>query len=274
MNIINNNNINISMNSINNNNSNIIINIITKNNSNISNIINNNINNSNINININNNININSNNNRRTMCPHVAMPGRMNGLEADGEWSDASDDAVKSGSATDASRGDMDDTSSRLAGSKLSLSSFTGSSLTKRDPVHSILDKIDAELAAMSSPSPQAKVLEDNPREHQTLINNNSNTFRDDVAAQQAAEDFLSDLDSVVAQQIDDRFKEIMLKKKGAHHFLCFVHDSTLSPFPRTTAGYGTDNDSVKTEDFESRFQSLLQQTSLPLTAQAFDSTV
>ncbi|KAK7467937.1 hypothetical protein BaRGS_00036823 [Batillaria attramentaria] len=84
------------------------------------------------------------------------MPGRMNGLEADGEWSDASDDAVKSGSATDASRGDMDDTSSRLAGSKLSLSSFTGSSLTKRDPVHSILDKIDAELAAMSSPSPQA----------------------------------------------------------------------------------------------------------------------
>ncbi|KAK7467943.1 hypothetical protein BaRGS_00036829, partial [Batillaria attramentaria] len=99
----------------------------------------------------------------------------------------------------------------------------------------------------------------------------------DDVAAQQAAEDFLSDLDSVVAQQIDDRFKEIMLKKKVKPSATSLLprpantptpvlapgptapqHDSTLSPFPRTTAGYGTDNDSVKTEDFESRFQSLL----------------
>ena len=35
------------------------------------------------------------------------------------------------------------------------------------------------------------------------------------TAAQQATEDFLTDLDSVVAQQIDSRFKEIMLKKKG-----------------------------------------------------------
>ena len=34
-------------------------------------------------------------------------------------------------------------------------------------------------------------------------------------ATQQATEDFLTDLDSVVAQQIDSRFKEIMLKKKG-----------------------------------------------------------
>ena len=35
------------------------------------------------------------------------------------------------------------------------------------------------------------------------------------AATQQATDDFLSDLDSVVAQQIDSRFKEIMLKKKG-----------------------------------------------------------
>ena len=141
----------------------------------------------------------------------VAMPGRTEVGEADGEWSDASEDAVKSGSATgqcvrrcvrvcagvymrlcvctgecvcqcvrvcvcvymrlcvctalsshsflllDASKGECDDSSTKQA-SKSSLLSFSSSAMRRQDPVHSILDKIDAELAAMSAPNAQVRV--------------------------------------------------------------------------------------------------------------------
>ena len=45
----------------------------------------------------------------------------------------------------------------------------------------------------------------------------------DDARPTQATEDFLSDLDSAVAQQIDTRFKEIMLKKKGGSFCVTLV---------------------------------------------------
>ncbi|KAL8559865.1 hypothetical protein ACOMHN_016911 [Nucella lapillus] len=266
------------------------------------------------------------------------MPGRTQSSAADGDWSDASEDAVKSGSATDASKTEGDDPGGQNFGGlgvKSSLMFLSSRGVGVKDPVHSVLDKIDAELAAMSSShskggrgsarqSTTCKPKSSLPpllTSYNTLYTTDSAdksgrtnalgvkggaalekdqhhitgsaeiytdaTLTDDEArATHSAEDFLGDLDSVVAQQIDSRFKEIMLKKKGtttpppsSHPAsvltlspptpfsayldnnsspLNFPSETSPPPKPLTTAGYGTDNDSIKTEDFESRFENLI----------------
>ncbi|KAK7087150.1 ELKS/Rab6-interacting/CAST family member 1-like [Littorina saxatilis] len=257
------------------------------------------------------------------------MPGRTEEGEGDEEWSDPSDDAVKSGSATDASRGETEDLWTRQNGNP-SLMTFSHSTLTSRrkDPVCCILDKIDAELAAMSGPQTQASTILGRttptfklgtsphpllPKPSTTLQDSHSATksthgrtsgahteceeqrisgsaeiytdaaLTDDDFAylQPATEDFLSDLDSVVAQQIDSRFKEIMLRKRVSPSPVPAIPPKPILPPPSShqtthtappppppppptalkplsTVGYGTDNDSIKTEDFEHRFNTLL----------------
>ncbi|XP_076452689.1 uncharacterized protein LOC143288226 [Babylonia areolata] len=230
------------------------------------------------------------------------MAGRTETGEADGEWSDASEDAVKSGSATDASKTEGEDGTARQLGSRPSLRTLThpscrssrsspscsSSPLGRKDPVHSVLDKIDAELAAMSSSSASASTsaaaaaaaggskgpksslrtsttyrprsslpplltkystspLFSDSKDHrrptasgtaseqeQQRISGSAEIYTDatltddEARATQTTEDFLSDLDSVVVQQIDSRFKEIMLQKKGTT-----APPTSLSTFPQ-----------------------------------------
>ncbi|RUS72163.1 hypothetical protein EGW08_020079, partial [Elysia chlorotica] len=102
----------------------------------------------------------------------------------------------------------------------------------------------------------------------------------DDERARRLDSDIPSDLDSVTAQQIDLKFKEIMRKKKvppdlplpprrnsssrgaaAAASQLGSKLRSRSASRPSATmlsTGYGTDNDSVRTEEFETKFMSLM----------------
>ncbi|XP_076435248.1 uncharacterized protein LOC143275070 [Babylonia areolata] len=245
------------------------------------------------------------------------------GQEAD--WSETSEGGVLSGSATDMSKGEGEgegeDEDEEGWGRPRSRSSLLTWSLTSRgrlDPVHCILDKIDAHLAAIPAPYVLSSTLlkktppaiakacvsasqsgtdscqqdtntkskagpttltQTEPEEEKATIFHTEDVPPDDdsVAAREASEDFLNKFDSVVVQQIDVRFKEIMCQKKGSpppprpvprqwNH----QHPPSSSPPPSSppspppplpslaAAGNMTDNDSVVTEDFEHRFHSLL----------------
>lgn len=246
----------------------------------------------------------------------------MDGLDADEEWSDASEGAVKSGSATDASKGEREELLNRRSGQLLLSSTFSMSSLTKKDPVSHVLEKIDAELAAMSSspslatathprppsaarlksPSPlltlswqlkstgssdtgfgtgssRVVVAPDAVQQKEKVAGlaqmytdpglTDAATDDDTVGDRLVTDDQPSDLDSLAAAKIDNRFKEIMSRKKGSPSPVSFLHKVSSPSFlsqqepqflslVRLPTGYTTDNESIKTEDFESRFRSLL----------------
>ncbi|XP_046361504.2 trichohyalin-like isoform X3 [Haliotis rufescens] len=294
----------------------------------------------------------------------------MDGTDADGEWSD--DDGVKSGSVTALSDNEPDDIQTSL---KITTTITTSPGNHKIDPVHAILDKIDAELGAIAtannittfsqpqsvkiSPFPTVdrfrleaqgvvfdttdelnqrdklvlghirggssdrdtgvgtgSVQDDAGSEHKRIVGS-AQVYSDvgnltDVhtdgrrGAKLAApleddhrgEDGHSDLDSLAAQQIDEKFKEIMRKKRGGYlddlkariprpgsdrdtvnseegvvtrptgpadlpphpnHVSVLSRPPKLKHhLPRPYTGYASDLESVKTEDFESRFQDLM----------------
>ncbi|XP_041347396.1 trichohyalin-like isoform X2 [Gigantopelta aegis] len=232
------------------------------------------------------------------------MTGRMDGMDADGEWSDDSDDGVKSGSATAVSENELEDDSP----TKQHITIVTTTTLLHRDPVHAILDKIDAELGAihMTKSSkghlkahPVSKksvvsaanrlkleaegvmfdtgdemdkdklvvpatgsdrdtglgtgsVLEETAQDgdHQKIVGtaqmySDAAEITDDDLVHHA-DDHHSDLDSVAAQQIDEKFKEIMRKKRGGYL------DGLKAPVA------ASDRTSIKTEDFEDKFKETL----------------
>ncbi|XP_055957636.1 uncharacterized protein LOC126824170 [Patella vulgata] len=239
-------------------------------------------------------------------------------MEADGEWSDGSDDALKSGSATGISDGDGDvgtDEKKVLATNRL----------LKTDPVNAILDRIDAELGAMNIVSPsQSKSSKSSPVK-KTSLDTNQIVVKQDIVPptsthktnlQQTTplnngavingkdkptknrsldqvkegEQYHSDLDSLAAEQIDEKFKEIMKKKRGGYlddlntpvsdaekiktdDFKSTIVHSKDSLIPNTSTsfspskltsslpkqnGYCSDLESIQTEDFESKFAELL----------------
>ncbi|ESP04201.1 hypothetical protein LOTGIDRAFT_171040 [Lottia gigantea] len=167
-------------------------------------------------------------------------------MEADEEWSDGSDDALRSGSATDIAPSDGEELNNEEK--KMAATNR----LLKSDPVNAILDKIDAELGAMNSKPVQPKSSpksypkeksksEDSQQNKKSLSESKLNSKE---AKMKDGDYCPSDLDSVAAEQIDEKFKEIMKKKRGG-----FLEDLNKQQ---------SDNETIRTEDFESKFKSAL----------------
>lgn len=192
----------------------------------------------------------------------------MNGVSVfeSGDWSD---DAVRSGSNTGFSDPENDD-DSRKKGSQ---------SYKKYDPVNAVMDKIDAELSSMKSYNGSVQSTRGDKSQS---LNQNGNTgnpkekseryrkvleppssgmdmsrsphiigtaeiYSDAAGAtDEERQNAPSDLDSLTAQQLDEKFKEIMMKKRG--NYL----DNLRASYPQS------DTDTIRTEDFEKKFKSAM----------------
>nr|XP_022344228.1 trichohyalin-like isoform X13 [Crassostrea virginica] len=191
---------------------------------------------------------------------------KMNGVSVyeSGDWSD---DAVKSGSNTGFSdpENDMEpkETPRQVGGRKF-------------DPANAVMDKIDAELSSMKSYSESQQGKRGDKSHKPNYENQTGNKERPgeryrkvleppssgmDVsrsphivgtaeiysdAAGGTDEERLnapSDLDSLSAQQVDEKFKEIMRKKRG--NYL----ENLRASYPQS------DTDTIRTEDFENKFK-------------------
>ncbi|XP_065936303.1 trichohyalin isoform X5 [Magallana gigas] len=193
---------------------------------------------------------------------------KMNGVSVfeSGDWSD---DAVRSGSNTGFSDPENDD-DSRKKGSQ---------SYKKYDPVNAVMDKIDAELSSMKSYNGSVQSTRGDKSQS---LNQNGNTgnpkekseryrkvleppssgmdmsrsphiigtaeiYSDAAGAtDEERQNAPSDLDSLTAQQLDEKFKEIMMKKRG--NYL----DNLRASYPQS------DTDTIRTEDFEKKFKSAM----------------
>ncbi|XP_078335931.1 uncharacterized protein LOC111137182 isoform X6 [Crassostrea virginica] len=197
---------------------------------------------------------------------HKPKHVKMNGVSVyeSGDWSD---DAVKSGSNTGFSdpENDMEpkETPRQVGGRKF-------------DPANAVMDKIDAELSSMKSysESQQGKRgdkshkpnygeqtgSKEKPGERYRKVLEPPSSGMDvsrsphivgtaeiySDAAGGTDEERLnapSDLDSLSAQQVDEKFKEIMRKKRG--NYL----ENLRASYPQS------DTDTIRTEDFENKFK-------------------
>ncbi|KAJ8312343.1 hypothetical protein KUTeg_009716 [Tegillarca granosa] len=205
---------------------------------------------------------------------------RMNGHRAvNSDWSD--EDAVVSGSATEADESTVQRKKKTNKHTTKSIKSLN----SKFDPVHVILDKIDAELNSLaaksqSSSATDSTVVRRSSRDNTDLNGSydqsgtlHSRTALDDVDTglgtgsghgDTVSDKFIngtaeiysdvpendisrrgvtSDLDSVTAHHVNDRFQEIMRRKKGNSS------DNLRRGPPQSDA------ETIRTEDFEDRFR-------------------
>ncbi|XP_062613714.1 myosin-2 heavy chain-like [Saccostrea cucullata] len=207
----------------------------------------------------------------RKRMPRKQKHVRMNGVSVSGSG-DWSDDAVKSGSNTGFSDPENEEGTTRRGDKH-----FT----KKYDPYNAVLDKIDAELSSMKSGSqPSTKGDKSQSSDFDELTRSqlakpdNSERYRkvleppssgldisrgrhiigtaeiySDAAGGTDAEERTnapSDLDSLSAQQVDEKFKEIMRKKRG--NYL----DNLRASYPQS------DTDTIRTEDFEKTFRNAM----------------
>ncbi|PVD32961.1 hypothetical protein C0Q70_08408 [Pomacea canaliculata] len=198
----------------------------------------------------------------------------MDGLDADEEWSDASEGAVKSGSAT----GELKANEATATHPRPP----SAARLKSPSPLLTLswqLKSTGSSDTGFGTGSSRVVVAPDAVQQKEKVAGlaqmytdpglTDAATDDDTVGDRLVTDDQPSDLDSLAAAKIDNRFKEIMSRKKGSPSPVSFLHKVSSPSFlsqqepqflslVRLPTGYTTDNESIKTEDFESRFRSLL----------------
>ncbi|XP_013384255.1 trichohyalin isoform X8 [Lingula anatina] len=132
------------------------------------------------------------------------------------------------------------------------------------------LQDLQQQLEIVSEEEKQLQDGADEDQELDTTMKEEEQSESDDEEDQEFPKAD-SDLDSDTAQQIEEKFQAIMKKKRDA--LPKYLRPKSKQPKARYKPSSGSDVDSVKTEDFELNFKSLMvkQVAGVPLTS--FDPT-